>query len=138
MNVTDNKMVDEFYQYINDMAYYCGVLDYIKSDKDRQVTFRNETTLYVNKLSLVLSAFKEKIYYYSRKQNLTVNEKNMLDKFSHFKFNQLNSLPKYHDGFEHEKEREEKFFTKYKRMNKEERKALTNQMTMVAMALHNY
>ena len=46
MDVTDNKMVDEFYQYINDMAYYCGVLDYIKSDKDRQVTFRNETTLY--------------------------------------------------------------------------------------------
>ena len=81
---------------------------------------------------------KEKIYYYSRKQNLTVNEKNMLDKFSYFKFNQLNSLPKYHDGFEHEKEREEKFFTKYKRMNKEERKVLTNQMTMVAMALHNY
>ena len=53
-------------------------------------------------------------------------------------YDELKKIPKYREGFEFEKKREEKFFKKYHSMNNKQKQKVTDTMTRITMLLKNY
>lgn len=138
MDAMSKELMDNCYSDINAMAYYRGILDYIHEDMDRQKIFRNEMTFYINKISYHSSVIHDKIEECRYNKNITQDTKDTIRKLQSYLFDELKKLPKYREGFEFEKKREEKFFKKYHSMNNNQKQKVTDTMTRITMLLKNY
>ena len=138
MDAISKELMDNCYSDINAMAYYRGILDYIHEDMDRQKIFRNEMTFYINKISYHSSVIHDKIEECRYNKNITQDTKDTIRKLQSYSFDELKKLPKYREGFEFEKKREEKFFKKYHLMNNKQKQKVTDTMTRITMLLKNY
>ena len=138
MDVMSKELMDNCYSDINAMAYYRGILDYIHEDMDRQKIFRNEMTFYINKISYHSSVIHDKIEECKYNKNITQDTKDTIRKLQTYSFDELKKIPKYREGFEFEKKREEKFFKKYHSMNNKQKQKVTDTMTRITMLLKNY
>lgn len=136
MDAMSKELMDNCYSDINAMAYYRGILDYIHEDMDRQKIFRNEMTFYINKISYHSSVIHDKIEECRYNKNITQDTKDTIRKLQSYSFDELKKLPKYREGFEFEKKREEKFFKKYHSMSNKQK--VTDTMTRITMLLKNY
>lgn len=138
MDAMSKELMDNCYSDINAMAYYRGILDYIHEDMDRQKIFRNEMTFYINKISYHSSVIHDKIEECRYNKNITQDTKDTIRKLQSYSFDELKKLPKYREGFEFEKKREEKFLKKYHSMNNKQKQKVTDAMTRITMLLKNY